>query len=157
MDVDARVSQAYYAQVPGSLPSNNSAGSISYSFPCNATLPDLTLNIGNDTAIYRAKILTFNNADAKNSKPPLFIQFSQPITFFPSPPCFLLGSTDTGHPQSVHRTSDVNVRGGRRRREHGRAVFRVPFRGVQPRGPGDFVCAVEWHLWIFCALSEKGG
>lgn len=75
IDVDARVSQAYYNRVPGSIPSSNGAGGTTYSFPCNATLPDLTLNIGNGTAVYRAKLLTFNDPDSKNSKP-LFPNYS---------------------------------------------------------------------------------
>ena len=56
IDVDPRVLSAYYAQVANSIGTESATGT-TYTFPCKAVLPDLTLNIGNGTAIYRGSIL----------------------------------------------------------------------------------------------------
>ena len=67
ISVDPRILAYYYSYVPGSVLVNGSG--ISYNFPCNATLPDLTLNIGNGTAIYRSSLLnTYTIDSATNSK-----------------------------------------------------------------------------------------
>ena len=57
ISVDPRILAYYYNYVPGAVLVNNPDGSIGYKFPCNSTLPDLTLNIGNGTVIYRSSLL----------------------------------------------------------------------------------------------------
>ena len=70
ISVDPRILAYYYETVPGSVLVNDSSSTgISYNFPCNATLPDLTLYIGNGTAIYRSSLLNTGTVDAAtNSK-----------------------------------------------------------------------------------------
>lgn len=56
----AALTQAYYWQVPGAKTSAEAGGWV---FPCNATLPDLTLHIGTYKAVIPGELVNFAPAD----------------------------------------------------------------------------------------------
>ncbi len=55
MALNPIVVKNYYAQVPGSW--DNSGKGTEWTVPCNATLPDLTLNVGGGSALIPGKAL----------------------------------------------------------------------------------------------------
>lgn len=134
IDVDPRILAYYYENVPGSvLVNDSSSDGISYNFPCNATLPDLTLYIGNGTAIYRSSLLkTYTIDPANNSKP------------FPQNPLltYLSHQTLTLDARSVHRPPKLFNKISRPAWKYGRGILRISFRGIQPGRAGGVLCAV---------------
>ena len=63
MNLDARVAQAYYDQIPGSKSSTAKDGTITWTMPCSSIGPDLELHIGNGTAIYPWTLLEGDSVD----------------------------------------------------------------------------------------------
>ncbi|KAK0656632.1 aspartic peptidase domain-containing protein [Cercophora newfieldiana] len=61
--VPASITKAYYSQIPGSQDNWNVGG---YIFPCNATLPDLTLHIGTYKAVVPGHFMNYAPVDTKS-------------------------------------------------------------------------------------------
>lgn len=76
VDVHPIIAAAYYANVKGSVARSNLGGGISYQFFCNATLPDVSMNIGNGATTLRASLLNYQDPPpATGSKSaPLFLR-----------------------------------------------------------------------------------
>ena len=58
MTVDAKIAQAYYTQVPGSV--DTSGQGKGWTIPCHTTPPDLTLHIGSGIALISGHLLNTN-------------------------------------------------------------------------------------------------
>ena len=142
--MDPQILAYYYQSVPGSVLVNDSSSKgISYNFPCNATLPDLTLYIGNGTAIYRSSLLNYGTVDAAtNSK-----------SYFQSTSLHVLQEILTLEPHSVLRPPQLLDESNRPAWKYGRSVLCVSFRSVQSGRAGGILCAVvtvsrhSWYSW----------
>lgn len=61
VDVHPIIAAGYYESLKGWVAQSNPGGGITYQFPCNTTLPDFSMNIGNGTATLRAALLNYKN------------------------------------------------------------------------------------------------
>ncbi|KAK0633063.1 aspartic peptidase domain-containing protein [Immersiella caudata] len=61
--VPQNITDAYYDQVPGAVDNWNVGG---YIFPCNATLPDLTLHIGTYKAVIGGQYMNYAPVDSRS-------------------------------------------------------------------------------------------